>query len=185
VPSCIRWHRYGGGTCQLEERLATFFQPPEEKVSTAFSHDFGRCERLLSHLSPLLNHDCLVSTRLFAYAGFRLEELVHPSWLEVLTDPVRLGLLRSLLSAGPTTAGELARRSHASDPTVRRHLDALLALGFVHEHRGESDGLTRGRPATRYDLDPEVRERTATLFMLLADPPGSLRGSSRRLPRGR
>lgn len=110
---------------------------------------------------------------------------MHPSWLEVLTDPVRLGLLRSLLQLGPAAAGDLARHSHASNPTVRRHLDALLALGFVREQQGERDGLTRGRPAARYDLDPEVRERTVRLFTLLAEPPGSLRGSSRELPRDR
>lgn len=102
-----------------------------------------------------------------------LQDFVHPSWLEVLTDPVRLGLLRTLTLFGPVTVTTLAADTHTADPTVRRHLDALVTLGVVTAHQGQSDGLTRGRPATRYSLDPEARENAVVLFSLLGRPLGA------------
>lgn len=99
--------------------------------------------------------------------------VVHSSWFDLLTDPVRLTLVHSLCVLEEPTAAELVSHSHASDPTLRRHLEALVTLGLAREHGGESDGLTRGRPAARFSLDPDVREAATALFEILAEPIGS------------
>ena len=114
-----------------------------------------------------------------------MESFLHPSWLDVLTDPVRLSLLRSLVLIGPATVTELASHTHTADPTVRRHLEALAALGLVHEAGGESDGLTRGRPAARFALDAAAEENARELFKVLERPllASSARSPVRRLGR--
>jgi predicted ArsR family transcriptional regulator len=96
----------------------------------------------------------------------------HPSWIEVLSDPVRLNLLFLLSTHGKATAAELAARSPASERTVRRHLDGLVALGLAVETQGKSDGETAGRPAGRYLLERRVRPRLARLFKVLEHPLG-------------
>ena len=85
-------------------------------------------------------------------------------WLDVIADPVRLQILRSLSKVSEATASELAARSPASYRTLRRHLDALEALGVVQSRPGVSDGETSGRPATRFSLTPEVRESVRSVF---------------------
>lgn len=79
-------------------------------------------------------------------------------WLDAVADPVRIGILRSLSEVAEATVPELLASSHVSKQTLRRHLEALVALGVVDELTGESDGQTAGRPATRYRLRPDVRE---------------------------
>lgn len=101
------------------------------------------------------------------------ENPIDPSWVAVLTDPVRLVMLRTLCRCGGTTIAELSRYSHTSTRTTRRHLEALVALGVVNEHRGRSDGITPGRPATRFAIDPGAREQVTALFELISDPLGA------------
>lgn len=68
------------------------------------------------------------------------------------------------------TVMQLAERSHVSPRAVRRQLEALVAAGFVAEHPGERDGLTPGRPASRFAVDPEVRNRMQPLLETLGAP---------------
>jgi predicted ArsR family transcriptional regulator len=98
---------------------------------------------------------------------------IDPRWLGVLSDPVRLNLLRCLCEVQAVTTTELAPKAHTSERTVRRHLEALVGLGLAEEWRGESDGETPGRPAARYALLPRVREQALALFELLSRPLGS------------
>jgi DNA-binding transcriptional ArsR family regulator len=72
-----------------------------------------------------------------------------------IADPVRLELIRRLTEVKEATAAELSERCEASRPTVRRHLEALVAVGLVAAVEGTSDGYTPGRPATRFSLAPE------------------------------
>jgi len=85
-------------------------------------------------------------------------------WLEVIADPVRLGILRSLSEIPEATTTELATRGTASNQTLRRHLEALVALGVIEEHPPRTDGERRGRPATRFSLTHEIRESVRSLF---------------------
>lgn len=80
------------------------------------------------------------------------------SWLEVIADPVRLGILRSLSQVANATTTDLASWAQASSQTLRRHLDALVSVGVIVEHPAESDGETPGRPAARFSLPAEMRE---------------------------
>jgi DNA-binding transcriptional ArsR family regulator len=98
------------------------------------------------------------------------EKALHWSWVGILSDPVRLELLRALCQMGVATTGELRRHCHTSDPTVRRHLEALETLGLVCESPGERDGLTPGRPAKRWNLHLEAAAKLSVLFDLLSDP---------------
>jgi predicted ArsR family transcriptional regulator len=95
---------------------------------------------------------------------------LHWSWAAVLTDPIRLSVLRALCELRPATALDLCRRCHSSDPTVRRHLTALEAIGLVRGQPGERDGLTAGRPAKRYTIDSDAAGRLEALFELLSQP---------------
>jgi DNA-binding transcriptional ArsR family regulator len=95
---------------------------------------------------------------------------VHPSWVPVVSDPVRLTILRSLCELGAATTSELSAHSHTSDTTVRRHLDALATTGVLCERRGREDDITPGRPATRVALRVGARGRLAALFDLLSEP---------------
>lgn len=79
-------------------------------------------------------------------------------WLEVIADPVRLQILRSLAHVVDASAVELASCGPASYQTLRRHLEALEASGVVTATPGISDGETSGRPAERFSLKPAVRE---------------------------
>jgi len=90
--------------------------------------------------------------------------------MSVLTNPICFSLLRALNEYSALTADELARCCHISDRAVRRQLRTLSASGLVREHPGERDGLTPGRPASRFALDPGVRRELASLFDLLSEP---------------
>jgi predicted ArsR family transcriptional regulator len=102
-------------------------------------------------------------------------------WLEVVADPTRLGLMRSLSRVDEATTSDLASQGPASSQTLRRHLDALVCLGVIEEHAAESDGETPGRPATRYSLRPELRE---SVRAVLSPPePDPSRGREPLVPR--
>jgi DNA-binding transcriptional ArsR family regulator len=90
-------------------------------------------------------------------------------WLEVIADPVRLGILRSLSHVADATASDLAVWGQASNQTLRRHLEALVCLGVIREHPARSDGETPGRPAARYSLPRAVRDSVRAIL----DPPDS------------
>lgn len=81
----------------------------------------------------------------------------RPHWLDVVADPVRLQILRSLSQVEYATAAQLAAGGSASYQTLRRHLEALEAYGVIEAQAGVSDGES-GRPPMRFSLRPEIRE---------------------------
>ena len=81
----------------------------------------------------------------------------HSHWLEGIADPVRLQILRKLSRVEDATTSELANDGPASYQTLRRHLEALEAFGVIRARAGVSEGES-GRPATRFSLDPRLRE---------------------------
>jgi DNA-binding transcriptional ArsR family regulator len=85
-------------------------------------------------------------------------------WLEVIADPIRLTILRSLSQVDEATASDLATWSQASSQTLRRHLEALVSLGVIREHPARSDGETPGRPPARYSLPAEMRESVRSVL---------------------
>jgi len=85
-------------------------------------------------------------------------------WLEVIADPVRLGILRSLSQVTEATTSDLAAWGPASNQTLRRHLEVLVSLGIIEEHPARSDGETPGRPATRFSLPLEMQESVRSIF---------------------
>jgi DNA-binding transcriptional ArsR family regulator len=91
-------------------------------------------------------------------------------WLEVIADPIRLTILRSLSQVEEATASDLATWSQASSQTLRRHLEALVSLGVIREHPARSDGETPGRPPARFSLPVEMRESVRSV--LAATAPG-------------
>jgi DNA-binding transcriptional ArsR family regulator len=95
---------------------------------------------------------------------------LDPSWAAILTDPARLSLLHGLCQLESATIAELRRFCHTSDPTVRRHLEALEALGLVREEPAERDGVTAGRPPKRYVIASDAVDRLWALFRLLSRP---------------
>lgn len=95
-------------------------------------------------------------------------------WLEVIADPIRLGIVRSLSQVEQATAADLAAWGRASSQTLRRHLDALVALGVIREHPAQRDGETPGRPAAHFSLPVEMRESVRSVL----NPPISGSGES-------
>jgi predicted ArsR family transcriptional regulator len=85
-------------------------------------------------------------------------------WIDVIADPVRLQILRTLSNVAEASASELATRSQASYQTLRRHLEALQTSGVIEAQPGRSDGETSGRPATRFSLAPGVRDEVRAAF---------------------
>jgi predicted ArsR family transcriptional regulator len=86
------------------------------------------------------------------------------NWLEVIAEPVRLQILRSLCVVPEATAAELAKRSPASHQTLRRHLEVLESAGVIEARAGSSDGSSSGRPAARFSLAAAVRESVRSAF---------------------
>jgi predicted ArsR family transcriptional regulator len=85
-------------------------------------------------------------------------------WIDVVADPTRLHIIRTLSELHSASAVELAGDGR-SYHTFRRHLDALVACGVVSECPGVSDGKTRGRPPLRFTLNPQVRDSiVSTLY---------------------
>jgi predicted ArsR family transcriptional regulator len=95
---------------------------------------------------------------------------VHPTWVTVFSDSVRLRIVSALSETALLTIAELSRDTHTSDRAIRRHLEVLVANGLVYEHRGERDGLTPGRPASRFALDSGARGQIRDLVELLRQP---------------
>jgi len=93
---------------------------------------------------------------------------LDPGWVAVLIDPARLSVLRGLCQLEAATFAELRRVCHISDPTLRRHLEALEAMGLVREELAERDGITSGRPPTRFVLANDAAEHLSVLFQLLS-----------------
>lgn len=98
-------------------------------------------------------------------------------WLEVIADPIRLTILRSLSQVDEATASDLATWSQASSQTLRRHLEALVSLGVIREHPARSDGETPGRPPARFSLPAEMRESVRSVLAPGRGPGGSGPGS--------
>lgn len=95
---------------------------------------------------------------------------LHWSWAAVLSDPVRLSVLEGLCELETANATELGACCHASDRTLRRHLEALEELGLVREQPGERDGVTPGRPPSRFSVDARARERIRALLAVIREP---------------
>jgi len=95
---------------------------------------------------------------------------VHPSWLGILGDPIRVRLLEQLGDGEEASTAELSESVKVSGAALRRHLEAMVLLGIAVERRGIRNGLSPGRPSVRYRLAPDVRERAARLLALLAEP---------------
>jgi DNA-binding transcriptional ArsR family regulator len=85
------------------------------------------------------------------------------NWLDAVAEPTRLYILRCLLDVPEATVTDLVVGC-SSAQTLRRHLEALVSTGLIHERPGESDGETAGRPAARFMLVPEVREGLASVL---------------------
>lgn len=101
-------------------------------------------------------------------------------WLEVIADPIRLSILRSLSQVNEATTADLANWGQASSQTLRRHLDALVSVGVILEHPARSDGETPGRPAARFSLPVEMRESVRSVLA----PPEPSPPAPRRRRRG-
>jgi predicted ArsR family transcriptional regulator len=101
---------------------------------------------------------------LSATAGAQSESQERSSWLDVIADPIRLQIIRSLSQVTEATASDLAGKSQASYQTLRRHLDVLELFGVIQILPGQSDGETPGRPAARFCLRPDVRESVQAVF---------------------
>lgn len=112
-------------------------------------------------------------------------DTTEATWLDVISYPVRLEVISTLVALVEASASEIIDRSHASDPTVRRHLDALIDLGVVGERQSRGDGITPGRPPTLFLLLPNVRDEAAALLDALKRPIGTApqRTPSRRWDR--
>ena len=61
------------------------------------------------------------------------------------------------LKAGGYRAVAICLLNAYANPLHEKRLAALIAEGIVRKHRPERDGLTTGRPATRYSLDAAAR----------------------------
>ena len=69
----------------------------------------------------------------------------------------RAAVVALLVEDGPLTAGEIADRLGISPAGVRRHLDALTALGDVETSSSGFGRRGRGRPAKWFQLTPTGR----------------------------
>jgi DNA-binding transcriptional ArsR family regulator len=87
-----------------------------------------------------------------------------PEWLNAVADPVRLRIICFLVGVPDATASELVALASASRQTVRRHLDALVAFGVVHQTAGVPHDTTLGRPPARFSLPLAVRRSVGRLL---------------------
>jgi 2-polyprenyl-3-methyl-5-hydroxy-6-metoxy-1,4-benzoquinol methylase len=89
----------------------------------------------------------------------------------------RLGLFSALASAGPATAGQLAKRTRLTERYVREWLLAMAAAGYVTYAGSDEDANGSGSAAAaRYQLSPEQ----ATAFTD-PDSPGYVAGAFQNL----
>ena len=68
------------------------------------------------------------------------------------------------------TVAEISECCHISERAVRRQLDRLVATGLVQEHPGERDGLSPGRPPSRFAPGSPARAKLKQLLVLLSTP---------------
>lgn len=92
------------------------------------------------------------------------DEVDVARWLFGVADPIRLAILRALSEVDSATMAEINCLTAASRPTLRRHLLAMVALGLISEEVGKSDGMTTGRPATRFSLQAAVADEMRKIF---------------------
>lgn len=83
--------------------------------------------------------------------------------------PTRERVANSILEAGPSTAGELARRLKLTPAAVRRHLEVLLADGVIEARDQRISGTRgRGRPAKVFAVTAAGREHFGQAYDVLA-----------------
>jgi predicted ArsR family transcriptional regulator len=97
---------------------------------------------------------------------------IHWSWRAILSDPVRLDIVTALCVLRTVTLADLGARCHTSDAAIRRHLDALEALGLVRAQAAQRDGMTPGRPPRRFVLAADATTQIRALLDLLSHPLG-------------
>lgn len=91
-------------------------------------------------------------------------EIHRANWLDVVADPVRLRILRTLSQVVDATASDLAASCQTSNQTLRRHLEALIAFSVIDERPGKSDGETPGRPPARFSLPSDIRNNVRSVL---------------------
>ena len=76
-------------------------------------------------------------------------------------DKTRDVVARSILESGPTTAVALAEKLDITPAGIRRHLDSLIAEGFLtsREPYQSSASRSRGRPSKVFLMTDEGREK--------------------------
>jgi predicted ArsR family transcriptional regulator len=73
------------------------------------------------------------------------------SWLEALSDPIRLRIVRCLARGGPASLPDLAEAAEVHRNTVRPHVARLESAGLLVRVRPTPTGP--GRPVVRYRLN--------------------------------
>jgi len=102
------------------------------------------------------------------------------SMIDAVADPVRARLVRRLATHGPASLKELAVSAGVHPNTVRTHLNALEAEGFVE--RGTRQAGVPGRPRRIFSL----REGWTVLdggFLAMAELLGAALGATKPDPR--
>jgi predicted ArsR family transcriptional regulator len=80
--------------------------------------------------------------------------------VEIVDEPTRERVVRSVLVDGPSTAAALAERLALTPAAVRRHLDQLLDEGTLESREPRATGQRgRGRPAKVFALTESGRDR--------------------------
>ncbi len=90
---------------------------------------------------------------------------VDPSDLDVralaaLADPIRLDMLRQLVSEGDVCCGDFRALHRIGQPTVSHHLRVLREAGLVRSERNHS--------FVRYRVEPAVLRRVAGVLEALS-----------------
>ena len=90
---------------------------------------------------------------------------VDPSDLDVralaaLADPIRLDMLRQLVSEGDVCCGDFRALHRIGQPTVSHHLRVLREAGLVRSERSHS--------FVRYRVEPAVLRRVAGMLEALS-----------------
>ena len=91
--------------------------------------------------------------------------------LQVLADPVRLGIVESL-AREPTSVGVLAERFPISRPAISRHLRLLREAGLVDSVADGTRNVYRVRPeglATLRDHMDQLWREASVRYTLVAE----------------
>ncbi len=78
-----------------------------------------------------------------------------PNVLDLIADPVRLGIVRRLSAGGSANLAEIAQGAGVHANTVRNHMVELEAAGLVERQPPTTE--RPGRPQVRYRLTPGWR----------------------------